>query len=527
MAEGLAVAAELAQTVGGDFAARLSAWKSAYENLKRLRPSVRSQKVELKGWVSGANANIEAEFSLRDIAFAPTTPVEEVAYFNAVTRATVATLCEYAGRERALLGGTIAKGEPIPAGLMETLKAYRALVDDAARRILFLKSLSRTPEKLKQIIGAFEKSFLADYQKLREAVYEASAAGAPYPVNGGEWIARATAAIDSGLAISKVIGELSTEAAKETQSQAMQAIVFSMALLGGALVAYGFVILFIRRSVIAPLNEIIETLREGAHQTASASGEISESSQKLAEGATEQAASLEETVSALERISGQSRENADGAQEASRMANAAGELARTGSVAMNEMVDAMGAINTSSEKIGAIIKVIEEIAFQTNLLALNAAVEAARAGEHGKGFAVVAEEVRNLAQRAGNAAKESNELIGAGREHTKRGAETADKASKGLGEILGQVGKVSTTVAEIATSSNHQAEGLGQVNQAISQMDAVTQSNAATAEEAAAASEELSAQAARLDEVVRDLTELVTGVAVRREAIPSLPPARN
>jgi len=513
VAAAVAVAAEIAaHGTDPDFTGLLSRWKSAYADLKRVRPDVASGGSGRGGWVATATANISAEFNLRDVAFAPTGVAEKVVYYNAVTRATVATLCEYAGQERALLGNSVASGEPIDPALMERLKGFRGIVENAAAQVIFLKELASTPRELATAIGNFESAFLVDYQKLREAVYAASAAGAPYPVGGGQWIERATTAIDTGLAISDVIGRLSTVAAESIRVEARNSIVTSLGLLALSVVAYGFVILFVRRSVIRPLNEVIDALREGATQTASASGEISASSQTLAQGSTEQAASLEETSSALEEISAQSKNNAHKASSANELATGARRSAEEGSTAMDEMVAAMKQITASSTEVGKIIKVIEEIAFQTNLLALNAAVEAARAGEHGKGFAVVAEEVRNLAQRAAAAAKETAGLIGQGAQHAAVGAERADRAAAVLGEIITGVRSVATLVDEISIASGQQAEGVNQVNVAVTQMDAVTQQNAATAEEAAAAAEELSAQAQQMDLVVGDLTCLVTGL---------------
>ncbi len=271
------------------------------------------------------------------------------------------------------------------------------------------------------------------------------------------------------------------------------------------------VAILVARSVSGPINIIIADLYEGAHQVTDASGQISQSSQSLAEGATEQAASIEETSASLEEMTSMTRQNADNAGQANTLSIQARDSAEEGSHAMEKMIEAMKAINKSSGEISKIIKVIEEIAFQTNLLALNAAVEAARAGEHGKGFAVVAEEVRNLAQRAGAAARDTSDLIEDAVGKARQGNELADNAGKVLSEIVDGVKSVTNLVAQISSASIQQSEGIEQINTAVTQMDTVTQQNAGNAEEAAAASEELNAQAEKLNDVVGDLTSLIEG----------------
>ncbi len=268
---------------------------------------------------------------------------------------------------------------------------------------------------------------------------------------------------------------------------------------------------WLANSISRPILGIVGELSEGSGQVTDASGQISQASQSLAEGSTEQASSLEETSAALEEITSMSKQNADNANHANSLARDTRQEAEKGSAAMGEMIEAMRAINKSSQEISKIIKVIEEIAFQTNLLALNAAVEAARAGEHGKGFAVVAEEVRNLAQRAGGAAKDTASLIEDAVKKAGSGGEIADRAGKTLSGIVENVKKVTDLVAEIAAASDEQSKGVSQVSVAVTQMDKVTQQNAANAEQTAAASEELSAQADALNGVVGKLLGLVQG----------------
>jgi len=263
--------------------------------------------------------------------------------------------------------------------------------------------------------------------------------------------------------------------------------------------------------ITRPIIKISKDMKDGADQTTSAASQVSASSQSLSQGATEQASQLEETSSSLDQMASMTKMNADNASKASHLASEARSQAEKGDAAMKEMQGAMSSISHSSDEVSRIIKTIEEIAFQTNLLALNAAVEAARAGEHGKGFAVVADEVRNLAQRAAQAAKETASLIEQNIERTKGGAEIVTKASVSLAGIMDSAKKVADIVNEIAAASKEQSEGISQITTAVSSLDQVTQQNAASAEEGASAAEELSAQAEALNGMVSDLENLIEG----------------
>jgi len=249
-------------------------------------------------------------------------------------------------------------------------------------------------------------------------------------------------------------------------------------------------------------NEVLTNINNAAEHVASSSKQVSDSSIALSQGATEQASSIEELTASLEEISSQTKLNAENANQVNELAKDAKSNAVQGNEQMKEMLKAMEEINDASSNISRIIKVIDEIAFQTNILALNAAVEAARVGQHGKGFAVVAEEVRNLAARSANAAKETTDMIENSIKKVEDGTEIAKDTANALNEIVNDVEKVANLVDDIAVASNEQATGIGQINQGIIQISQVVQTDSTTSEESAAASEELSSQAALLKKMV-------------------------
>jgi len=267
------------------------------------------------------------------------------------------------------------------------------------------------------------------------------------------------------------------------------------------------------RSTNAALKRVTADLSAGAEQITAASGQVSAASQTLAEGSSQQAASQEETSSSLEEMASMTKRNAASASHCNTLMAETkvtiGETARS----TEEMSQAIYKIKKSSDETTKIIKTIDEIAFQTNILALNAAVEAARAGEAGAGFAVVADEVRNLAQRCAQAAKETAGKLEESVNNANQGVQVTGRVTDSLQRTVSNVEKVAQLIAEIATASFEQNQGIGQINTAISEMDKVTQSNAGTAEESAAAAEELNAQALTLMEAVASLEQLVGGSA--------------
>ena len=268
---------------------------------------------------------------------------------------------------------------------------------------------------------------------------------------------------------------------------------------------------FISRGMIRPLRKISSTMNQASDLISETSTQISANGQALAEGATEQAASIEETSSSLEEMSSMTRQNADNANQANVLMQETNEVVQKARKEMQHLTQSMEEMSRDSQETQKIIKTIDEIAFQTNLLALNAAVEAARAGEAGAGFAVVAEEVRNLAIRSADAAKNTAHLIEGNFTRVKTGVTLVARTHDAFQNIDKSTDSVETLVKEIAAASNEQAQGIEQINQAIMEMNLVIQQNAATAEESAGASQELSEQSELMHEIASELIILVEG----------------
>jgi methyl-accepting chemotaxis protein len=250
------------------------------------------------------------------------------------------------------------------------------------------------------------------------------------------------------------------------------------------------------------LVHIVTQVRNSSDSIATGSAEIATGNADLSQRTEEQASNLQETAASMEELTATVNQNADTARQAAQLAGSASAAAMQGGRVVEQVVSTMNEITHSSRKIVDIIGVIDGIAFQTNILALNAAVEAARAGEQGRGFAVVAAEVRSLAQRSANAAKEIKTLIGTSVEKVDNGSRLVHEAGESMNEIVSQVRRVNDLISEISAASVEQSSGIGQVGDAVNQLDQVTQQNAALVEESAAAAESLKHQAANLAQIV-------------------------
>jgi methyl-accepting chemotaxis protein len=288
--------------------------------------------------------------------------------------------------------------------------------------------------------------------------------------------------------------------------------VFMASICGGLVLAVSLVILLIVNAATKSINKIATALDESAQTVASGSWQVSSAGQQLSEGASRQAASLEKTLSSLDEMSSMTRQSAENAQQANELMSGTKEAVARAGESMGMLTTSMRKISQASDETSNIVKTIDSIAFQTNILALNAAVEAARAGEFGVGFAVVANEVRNLAMKTAEAAKNTTDLILEGTvKRVKQGSELVEKTEKEFREMAESVEKSCQLVGRISAASFAQANGIQQVNNAVSEMDKVVQQNAASAGESASASEQMNAQACQLKDFVEELKHLVEG----------------
>ncbi len=300
------------------------------------------------------------------------------------------------------------------------------------------------------------------------------------------------------------IDEAAADAVKRFQTLIFGAAAVSLALIAILAVA-------VARSIPRPFAAVIDNLAGVSEGNLAGSRHVSSASKTLAEGASSQAAALEEVSATLEELAGMTRRNAENVRSGKISANAARAAAEAGETEMRGMLETMEALRRSSQDTTKIVKTIDEIAFQTSILALNAAVEAARAGEAGAGFAIVADEVRTLAHRSAVAAKETAEKIEQASRQSAQGAEFTTRVAAGLSEIASRVREVDGLMAELATASQEQSTGISQISTTISEIDKVTQTNAASAEETSSAAVELNAQSEELRTLALRLSRLVGG----------------
>ncbi|PMQ17505.1 methyl-accepting chemotaxis protein [Janthinobacterium sp. AD80] len=363
--------------------------------------------------------------------------------------------------------------------------------------------LTKTRQHADELDGVLDKLSLQKEERAKAAAEQASGV---YQASRTFMIALVLGSVAAGLALGALITRGLT---RQLGGEPAYAVQIAGAIAEGDLTVDirtashdSASLLFAMKTMRDKLVGIVSQVRSGTDTINTASGEIAQGNLDLSSRTEEQASSLEETASSMEELTSAVRQNADNARQANVLAGAASEVAGKGGAVVGQVVQTMESINASSRKIVDIISVIDGIAFQTNILALNAAVEAARAGEEGRGFAVVAAEVRNLAQRSSQAAKEIKTLIGDSVEQVEIGSRLVHDAGKTMDEVVTSVRQVADIMQEITAASAEQSAGIEQVNQAVLQMDQVTQQNAALVEEAAAAAESLQDQAQTLTELV-------------------------
>ncbi|MBI5258475.1 MAG: chemotaxis protein [Burkholderiales bacterium] len=391
--------------------------------------------------------------------------------------------------------------------LKSAFDPYQTAALGATRAMLSKGDLGDQVKRMQEAQGKLDKLVKARSEQALQATLDRQAA-ADRGVTSMLWVNLAT-----GLVVLGVLGVASwlivrsvwrDLGAEPTDLHAMMRHVADGNLAVKAQVASGD-----QRSLNAALAEMagklghtIGLIRQATDSIATASGEIASGNQDLSTRTEATASSLQETASSMEHLTGSVRQSADAAQQANPMAGAAAAAANRGGGMVERVMSSMDEINTASRKISEIIGVIDGIAFQTNILALNAAVEAARAGEQGRGFAVVAGEVRTLAQRSAQAAREIKSLIVASSEKVESGAKLVQDTGGAMQEIVGGVKRVTDIIGEISAAASEQSGGISQVNQAVTQLDQMTQQNAALVEQSAAAAASMREQAARLAQAV-------------------------
>ena len=444
------------------------------------------------------------------------------------------------GSERSTLAQSISAGTAIPAGNLQKIHIIRAQVD-LMWRLLQASLVEAEHPTITTAVKAATESYFGKFRSLSNEMQKVSAAGGKYPMATDQWVDTTTPLLATLLEVMNGAGAASEAYTADLKSSSLNMVILNGLLLAACVAiffgAIAFSVMTVARPLRAltrPLGEIAEgnfavavphvdrvdeigqiavavqgmaakvrdallNIKVAAREVTNASVEISTSTTDLSQRTEEQAASLEETSAAMEEISSIVKQNAENARQASRSAAETRDVADKSGAVVGKAVEAMARIEESSKSISEIIVVIDEIARQTNLLALNAAVEAARAGEAGRGFAVVAAEVRSLAQRSSQAAKDITALITKSGGQVKEGVDLVNQAGDALGQITASIQKVNALINDIANASAEQSSGVDEINKAMTMMDTATQQNSALVEENAATAKVLEQQAKAMD----------------------------
>ena len=547
-----------------DITKKLNEWLSAWEVVQTTRSKVKSSSITADAWIQIATSNIDNIFALRAIVFSPHDSREKVLFYNTVLRANIATLCEYAGRERALFASQIALKKAVTPEQRESLKSWRAIVDDNVAKVLLLKTQSSTPQSLVATIRTFETEFLGQFQQLREQVYAASSTGQTYPVTTQEWIDRTTKAIDSGLEISNSIGSISAEASKNISTSAINAMIVNISLLSFSFMVFVISIYFMRRSVIKPITGLVtvmdsiaagdllfsipETNRQDeigllsnaakimqrqlhnlilevhnhAAEVYSAAQQIAGSIEEQAATTNQMSASVAEITSTMEELSASSTQIAEHSLSVANIATQNWENSKKGSEAMNIVLTKMADIRTDnqlslkeivdlgkrSKEISKVMEIINTVADQTKLIAFNAALEASSAGDAGRRFSVVAAEIRRLADSVTESTNEIDSKINDIQESTSRLIITSEKGSTGIADGLVATTKTSEQLGKLVEAANQTNSAAKQISLSTQQQKTASNQIVVALREIATASNQTVESLSHISQISHDMATL-------------------
>ena len=417
---------------------------------------------------------------------------------------------ENGGQLRAFVSGIIGQDKPIDVEMLRRMLRLHISVDE------YLGSPATIyTDKSRSIIDEARKSEAwIHVEETITRIVTRYTRGA-YELDAAKYFAEITAKLDAINAALEHDKNAIVANIDEIDREAATILVVTISVIAAILLAVILFTIFFVRSTTRPILGVVAEISEGTAQVKGASVELADSSNSLAAGASQQAAAIEETSASLEEMSAITKQNSENAARSETVMKETGRVVDEANSSMDQVVTAMREIATTGESIAAVVRTIDEIAFQTNLLALNAAVEAARAGEAGAGFAVVAQEVRHLAVRSAEAAKNTSSMLEQSIERIRVGEGLVDTSQQAFVRMTDSFRKVSAMVNEISSASKEQAIGIEQITRAVNEMDKVVQQSAATSEETASAAEELSSQAAEMNSSVTRLLDIVG--AVREE----------